>query len=138
MSEFHTEIYGSDHLVPASGTERLAAAAAHGALALASPFLLPVVIFFLYPIAFGPSAYVRHQSLQAALFHLFFMFLTTMFGTATVFFLHILIIGWPFALVTGLLGGAFGVWGVIVMVIATWRSFQGLPYRMPVVGNFSR
>ncbi|MDB5101074.1 MAG: hypothetical protein JWM80_5495 [Cyanobacteria bacterium RYN_339] len=138
MSDFYLHTYDSDLMVPATGIERLAAASCHGAMILALPFLLPLGIYILYPLLGGTSAYVRHQALQAMLFHLFFLFITTAFTSVTVFLLHIIILGWPFAAVTGLAGGIFFLWGCVVMVIATLRAFQGRPYRMPLVGGWGR
>jgi uncharacterized membrane protein len=138
MSDFHLHTYDTDLMVPASGLERLAAASCHGAMVLALPFMLPLAVYVLYPLLGGSSPYVRHQAVQAMLFHLFFLFVTTVFTSVTVFFLHILILGWPFAAVTGLAGGVFFVWGCVVMFIATVRAFQGRTYRMPVVGGWGR
>jgi uncharacterized membrane protein len=138
MSDYYLQNYDTDFIVPANGMERLAAAASHGAMILAAPFLLPLAIYILFPLLGGSSPYVRHQAVQAMLFHLFFLFGTTVFGSVTMFLLHILIIGWPFAAVTGLAGGIFFIWGCVVMLIATVRAFQGRPYRMPVVGGWGR
>jgi uncharacterized membrane protein len=136
MSDFHLHTYDTDLMVPATGLERLAAASSHGAMLVALPFMLPFAIFVLYPLVGGSSAYVRHQAVQAMLFHLFFLLVTTALTGMTVFFMHILILGWPFAAVTGLADAVFFVWGCVVMFIATLRAFQGRTYRMPVVGGF--
>jgi len=135
MSDFHLHSYDSDFMVPASGLERLAAASCHGAMLLMMPFMLPLAVFILYPLLGGSSPYVRHQAVQAMLFHLFFLFGTSVLGGVTAFLFHIVLIGWPFAAVTGLAAAVFFLWGCVVMFIATVRAFQGRPYRMPIVGG---
>jgi uncharacterized membrane protein len=138
MSDYQMHAYDTDMMVPATGAERIAAAACHGAFVFALPFVLPLIIYFLFPIVQPQSVYVRHQALQAGLYHLFVFFIgTVLFGIGHVFLL-IPILGWPFAAFFYLLGAVFCVWAFVVMFIATMRAFQGRPYKMPLVGNWGR
>jgi uncharacterized membrane protein len=138
MSDYQMHSYDTDMMVPATGAERIGAAASHGAFVFGLPFVLPLAIYFLFPLVQPQSAYVRHQALQAGLFHLFVFFMVSvLFGVAAVF-AHIILIGWPFAAVFFVLGGVYCVWAFVVMVMATLRAFQGRPYKMPVVGNWGR
>jgi uncharacterized Tic20 family protein len=47
----------------------------------------------------------------------------------------IVIIGWPFAAVTGILALAFSVWSTIVILIAVIKSASGEIYHLPFVGG---
>lgn len=145
MSNYSLTGYDSaDLLAPASGLDRFAAAACHGALVFGLPFLLPLGIFFLYPLV-SPSAYVRNQALQALLFHAFFLFVTTvttyvlfatfLFGVLG-FVFHPLLLSWPAALAVCVVGGALTLWCLVVMCIATFQALVGHPYRVPVVGRW--
>lgn len=122
---------------PQTGLERLAAAASHASLVLAIPFLLPLLVLVLYPFLGPPSAYVREQSIQALLFHL----LVTVVGGGLLGLGSILastIIGIPLALPLWLVGGGFTLWGWVISLVATVKACQGVPYRMPIVGGFTR
>jgi uncharacterized membrane protein len=135
MSHYDLSTYETAIGAPASGLERLAAAASHGAPFLAMPILLPFLVWLLLPMV-QPSPYVRHQAMQAMLFHLFVTIVGAAVGGAATALWMIPILGWPPALVLTLVAGVFGIWAVVIMIIATWKAFQGEPYRMPVVGGF--
>lgn len=141
--------YGEYGLAPATGSERAAAAFAHAGAFLLLPFLLPLGIW-LYFSAVQPSAYVRHQAVQAMLFHLIVTVASSIFGmvllvalfgsfVATIFAESLtrwLYMAWPVTLGIGVIAGLFTVWSTIVMVVAVVKAAQGQPYRMPIVGGF--
>jgi len=141
-------------LAPADGAERAAAAIAHAAFFLGMPFVLPLAIWALFPIV-QPSAYVRHQAVQAMIFHVVTLVITTIFGTFVVlglfasFFGSLIAAGspahsilqwlhasWPITIAGTLAFGAFWLWTLVVMVIAVVKVASGQPYRMPLTGGF--
>ena len=142
--------YGGEYgLAPVTGSERAAAAFAHAGAFLMMPFVLPLAIWA-YFSAVQPSAYVRHQALQAMLFHLIVTVATGVFLTVLVamFFGSLLAsafaesvtrwlyMAWPVTLGVGVIAGLFTVWSTIVMVVAVVKAALGQPYRMPIVGGF--
>ena len=141
--------YGGEYaLAPVNGTERAAAAFAHAGAFLFMPFVLPLCIWA-YFSAIQPSSYVRHQALQAMLFHLIVTVATSVFVTvlAIAFFGSLfasalaesltrwLYMAWPVTIGLGVLAGLFTLWSTIVMVVAVVKAAQGKPYRMPIVGG---
>lgn len=141
-------------LAPVDGSERAAAAIAHASFFLGMPFVLPLAIWLLFPIV-QPSAYVRHQAVQAMLFHIVTLVLTGVFGTLVVlgvlasFFGSLIAVGspadsvyqwlhasWPFTLALTAGFGLFWLWTLVIMVIAVVKAATGQPYRMPLTGGF--
>lgn len=154
MSMGHYQPTDAYALVPVESSERAAAAIAHAGLFLGMPFILPLAIWALYPIV-QPSAYVRHQAVQAMLFHLVTLVISSIFVTIVVlaFFgsvfgsmiaagsaagslLQWLHASWPvtIALLVGF--GAFSLWTLVIMVIAVVKAASGQAYRMPLTGGF--
>lgn len=142
--------YGQDYaLAPMTGAERVAAAFAHAGAFLFMPFVLPLGIWVYFTVL-QPSSYVRHQAVQAMLFHLIVTVAGSVFATvllvaffgsfiATILAESItrwLYMAWPVTLGIGVLAGLFTVWSTIVMVVAVVKAAQGQPYRMPIVGGF--
>lgn len=142
--------YGGEYgLAAVTGAERTAAAFAHAGAFLFMPFVLPLGIWAYFSVV-QPSAYVRHQAVQAMLFHLLFTVATSLFGTLLVimFFSSViasvvaesitrwLYLAWPVTLGVGAIAGLFTLWATIVMVVAVVKASQGQPYRMPLVGGF--
>lgn len=109
---------------------------AHGS-AFFSPMLLPFAIWLLY-FLLGGSFYVRHQAMQALLFHLLATLILTPLWAAVWALWMLVVIGWPFALVLSLVAAPLSLWVIWVVLVATLRSFQGREYRMPLVGGFVR
>ncbi|MEB3195900.1 MAG: DUF4870 domain-containing protein [Candidatus Sericytochromatia bacterium] len=120
-----------------TGLERLAAGVAHGAPFLGVPLLAPFLIWLLFPLL-RPSPYVRHQAMQAVLFHLFAVILLTPLWAAAMALWYVILIGWPFALPLTILAGVVSLWMGWVVLVATWKALHGEAYRMPVVGGFTR
>jgi uncharacterized Tic20 family protein len=127
-------------LAPVDGSERAAAAIAHAACFLGMPFVLPLAIWLLFPLV-QPSAYVRQQAVQAMLFHLVTLVITTIFGTLVVvgffasLFGSLIAVGspahsifqwlhasWPITIAGTLAFGAFWLWTLVVMVIGSTLS----------------
>jgi uncharacterized Tic20 family protein len=137
-------------LAPLSGAERAAATACHGAVFLGMPFLLPFAIWLLFPLLGEPSTYVRHQAVQAMLFHVLVTVVGSAFFVAVVIaffgsiaasalastFTRWLHMAWPVTFAVLIAGGLFLAWATIIMLIATWKAAVGRPYRMPLVGGF--
>jgi uncharacterized membrane protein len=48
------------------------------------------------------------------------------------------LISWPVAVLFGIIGGLVLLWGLWIELVATWKAFNGAPYRMPVVGGFGQ
>lgn len=119
-----------------TGFERLMAGLAHGS-AFFSPILLPFVVWLLY-FLFNGSFYVRHQAMQALLFHLLASLILTPLWAAIWALWALVIIGWPFALALSIVAVPLSLWAIWVVLVATLRGFQGRDYRMPLVGGFVR
>lgn len=129
-------------LEPSTGLDRLLAASGHaGGLAVVGMGWLPALIWLLAPAVSAQPAYLRHQALQALLFHLVTLVVVSVLGSLAWGFAYgsLLIITapvfLPLALLLGLGSGLFYLWSVVVMLIATVQSVQGRPYRMPLVGR---
>lgn len=120
-----------------TGFERLMAGLAHGGPFFSLPVVLPLLVWFVYYLARG-SLYVRHQAMQALLFHLLAMLVLSPLWAAVVALWGIVLIGWPFALVLSGVAGCLSLWAIWVVLVATVRGFQGRPHRMPLVGGFVR
>ena len=137
-------------LAPVDGNERAAAALAHAGFFLGGPFVVPLAVWLLYPLV-GQSAYVRHQAVQAMLFHLVTMVIGTIFivivglaffgsifasmmAASVTQWLHM---AWPVTIALGIAGGAFSLWSVVIMVVAVYKVATGQPYRMPLTGGLS-
>lgn len=132
----HPYLSSSQHPVPATGGERLAAVLAHSAI-FWGPVLVPLVIWLLAPSgALGPS-YVKHQAMQALLWHVFSWVIGGVLWGAVGVFFAIVLIGWPFALLFAIIASVFSLWVLVIAFIATWKSFQGVPYQLPVVGKLN-
>lgn len=142
-------LYGDYALAPVDGSERAAAAFAHAGAFLAMPFVLPIAIWAWFSFV-QRSAYVRHQALQAAVFHLLVTVAGGVFATviAVAFFGSLiasilaesitrwLYMAWPVTIGIGVIAGLFTLWSTIVMVVAVVKAALGQPYRMPIVGGF--
>ena len=140
-------------LVPCSGAERLAGVVAHGSMLLAMPLIWPVAVFCVSFLMGAGGRYARSAALQA----LFFQLLVTIVGggmlslslgffglawiTGAVPLLGLILgpltalLSWPAALLFAVIGGLFFLWGIWIEAVATWKSFNGDPYRMPIVGG---
>lgn len=130
----HPYLPSSQLPVPATGGERLAAVLAHSAI-FWGPILVPLVIWLLAPSgALGPS-YVKHQSMQALLWHLFAWVVGGVLWGAAGFFWWLFLIGWPIALIITIVASLYTVWVLWIAFVATWKAFQGVPYQLPIVGN---
>lgn len=154
MSQYPLSYETRGLMAPASGPERLAGVISHGSMLLGLPLFVPVAVLILYPLVGGRSAFVRHTAVQALLFQLLVTVLSGLllgiagaafglpFITAVVPILGVLLapvaalIGWPVALAFAILGGLTLIWGLWVELVATWKAFNGEPYRMPIVGGF--
>ena len=141
-------------MAPASGSERLAGVISHGSMLLAMPLFIPLVVLLVYPLLGGSSRFVRHTAIQALLFQLLIavvgglllgiagLFWGVPFLTAAIPPLAVLLgpllalLSWPVALLFLLAGGAVVVWGLWIELVATYKAFRGVPYRMPIVGGF--
>ena len=119
-----------------TGMERLMAGLAHGS-AFFSPILLPFLIWLIY-FLLGGSFYVRHQAMQALLFHILVTLILTPVWAAVWALWALVLIGWPFAFALSLLAAPVTLWAIWVVLVATVRGFQGRDYRMPLVGGFVR
>lgn len=151
LSPHHAPAAG---LVPVSGAERLAGVVAHGSMLLFMPLIWPVGVFVLSFVMGAGGRYARSAALQALLFQLLITivgggllsvaaaFFSVAWITGAVPLLGLLLgpitalLSWPAALVFLLLGGAFFLWGIWIEAVATWKAFNGDPYRMPLVGGF--
>lgn len=129
-------------LEPSTGLDRLLAAAGHaGGLAVVGLGWFPALVWLFAPMVSTTPAYLRHQALQALLFHLLsFVVGSGLWGLATLFFYGSALIitapvFLPLAGLFGLAAGVFTVWAAVIMVIATVLAVQGKPYRMPMVGR---
>jgi len=119
-----------------SGLQRVASALSHAGFFLLMPFLLPFVIWLLFPRLFDdPNNHVREQSFQAMFFHMIVVVVNSALWGATYGLFAIILIGWPFAIVMGLVASVFSIWSVIVMLIAVVKTAMGEPYRLPLVGG---
>jgi uncharacterized Tic20 family protein len=122
--------------VTLTGLQRVAIAFSHAGFFLAMPFLLPLAIWFLFPTFFEDTGgQVKEQSLRAMLFHLIVVIVSAVLWGVTYALFAIVIIGWPFAAVTGILALAFSVWSTIVILIAVIKSASGEIYHLPFVGG---
>ena len=134
--------------------ERLAGVISHGSMLLAMPLFVPIAVLILFPLIGGSSRFVRHTAIQAFMFQILVTVLGGLllglagaafglpFITAVVPVLGLVLgplaalISWPVALVFGLIGGLVLLWGLWIELVATWKAFNGEPYRMPIVGGF--
>jgi uncharacterized membrane protein len=154
MSRYPVSYETQGLLAPASGAERLAGVISHGSMLIGLPLFVPVIVLVIFPLIRPGSRFVRHTAIQALLFQL----LITVVGglllgiASAAFSLPIIsavvpvlglilaplaaIVSWPVALIFGLIGGLVLLWGLWIEVVATWKAFNGEPYRMPVVGGF--
>jgi uncharacterized membrane protein len=120
---------------------------------LAMPLIWPVGVFCVSLLMGAGGRYTRAAALQALLFQL----LVTIVGgglvsVAAAFFglawitgavpLLGLILGpltallsWPAALLFLGIGGVVFLWGLWIEAVATWKAFNGDPYRVPLVGG---
>lgn len=137
---------------PGSGADRLAGVVAHGSMLLGLPLVVPVIVFLASPLLTN-ARYVRGTALQALVFQLVITLVAgLLIGVASAAFsaaflagaiplLGLLlapiaaVIGWPVAAAMGLAGLAVLVWGLWIELVATWKAFQGEPYRLPLVGG---
>lgn len=154
MSQYPTAYETQGLLAPASGPERLAGVISHGSMLLAMPLFIPVVVLLIFPLIQPGSRFVRHTAIQALLFQLVITVVAGLllgiagvawglpFITAVVPILGVVLgplaalISWPVALVFAVLGGLVLLWGLWIELVATWKAFNGEPYRMPLVGGF--
>jgi uncharacterized membrane protein len=154
MSRYPVSYETQGLLAPASGPERLAGVISHGSMLIGMPLFVPVIVLLIFPLIQPGSRFVRHTAIQALLFQL----LITVVGglllgiASAAFSLPIIsavvpvlglilapiaaIVSWPVALVFGIIGGLVLLWGLWIELVATWKAFNGEPYRMPVVGGF--
>lgn len=144
---------------PPTTLEKVAAGAAHGSMLLGIPFVLPVGTL-LFAMFVQPSPYVKHQSLQALVFHLVvsIVFGALLMGAAALGLLGFLMAAfsavlsgdpeavqtglevalpanWGLAMLLILLAGLFLAWASLMSLIATIKGFQGKPYRYPLIGG---
>lgn len=156
MSQYPTSYETARMMAPVSGPERLAGVISHGSMLLGLPLFVPVVVLLLFPLIGYNSRFVRHTAIQALLFQLFIMLVAGLllgiasaagslpFLTAVVPILGIVLapiaalISWPVAILFGIIGGLVLLWGLWIELVATWKAFNGAPYRMPVVGGFGQ
>ncbi|HEY9721616.1 MAG TPA: DUF4870 domain-containing protein [Oscillatoriaceae cyanobacterium] len=119
----------------ATGGERLAAALAHASIFF-FPIVLPAAIFFLYPLAFGSSPYVRSQTAQSFMFHLLVLIVSGVLGGMAAFLWHIILIGWLPAIACALAAGGLWLWAAIMEVVALLKVLQGERANLPIVGGW--
>lgn len=136
MSNHPIHSYDSGLMTPANGMERIGAVLSHGSLLLMLPFFVPLAVLLIFPLIQPGSAYVRHQAIQATLFHLFALIAGGALWGATWALWALILIGWPFAIVMTIVSSLFTIWTLWIALVATWKAFQGVPYRLPVVGGF--
>jgi uncharacterized membrane protein len=154
MSQYPTSYETRGLMAPVTGLERLAGVISHGSMLLAMPLFVPVAVLVVSLLVQGRSSFVRHTAIQALLFQLLITLVGGLllgiagvawglpFITAVVPVLGLILgplaalISWPVALVFAVLGGLVVLWGLWIELVATWKAFNGEPYRMPIVGGF--
>lgn len=154
MSQYPTSYETARYMAPATGPERLAGVISHGSMLLGMPLFVPVLVLVLFPLIQRSTPFVRHTAIQALLFQLLIMLVSGLllgiagaawglpFVTAVVPILGVLLgpiaalISWPVALIFMIIGGLVLLWGLWIEIVATWKAFNGQPYRMPIVGGF--
>lgn len=119
-----------------SGGERLAAALSHASVFF-FPIVLPAIVFFVYPLVFGASPYVRAQASQSFMFHLLMLIVTGVLGGLAALFWHIILIGWPFAIVCAIAAFCAWVWAAFAEVVALLKVVRGERAQLPIVGGWS-
>jgi uncharacterized membrane protein len=154
MSQYPLTYETRGALAPASGPERLAGVISHGSMLLAMPLFVPILVLLIFPLIQPGSRFVRHTAIQALLFQLVIgVVCGVLFGIGglafgfSAFMLAIPVLGlilgplsalisWPVGVIFLVLGGLFALWGLWIELVATWKAFNGEPYRMPIVGGF--
>jgi uncharacterized Tic20 family protein len=146
--------YDTTVAAPLTTLEKVLAGCAHGSIILGIPFLIPFATL-LFASFVSPSPYVKNQSLQAIAFH----FLSSViFGALLVVAGTLGLFGFFKALLTAASAGLetfdptaltlpgaglalffvallFACWASIIGLVAAVRSFQGRPYRYPLIGG---
>lgn len=124
-------------MAPASGPERLLAVVSHSAI-FWGPLLVPLAVLLLRPLITPDSYYVRHQSMQALLWHLFAWIIGGALWGVAWGLMIIPILGWIAGALLMIPAGLFTIWTLWIALVATIRGFQGRPYQLPIVGNIGR
>jgi uncharacterized membrane protein len=154
MSQYPASYETQGLMAPVSGPERLAGVISHGSMLLGMPLFVPVVVLIVFPLIQRGSPFVRHTAVQALLFQLLITVVGGLllgiasaavslpFIAAVVPVLGLLLapisalVSWPMAVLFGIVGGLVVLWGLWIELVATWKAFNGEPYRMPIVGGF--